>query len=185
MTLSAGSICKFNCCQNGRDLPEDNSIKINSSNGNKEYSCGCPPHFFVILSPTRYNKKKEKDWSKMSSSNNVEKLREGSLTCVAVPLDKWSDANRLEKTEAVICPINVGEDAINKSIRPKEEKEFVTLTNSTSAVLCHKICRINISSSITNTIALVNDELMEKIINNIDKFLEQGKRELAINFKKN
>ena len=183
MSFLAGAICKFNCCHNGRDLPDDNELIWDSSEMKYKYSCDCPHHFFLIISARRYNEKKEKDWSRIVKSEDLSYLDQNFQSCVAIPLDSLDDAKKLDRSLSEICLLNINDDAISKAIRPREQKEFETLSANPSAALCHKICRIRVKSSRTDTIAIITEECMDRVIEGVNKFLQQTKKELKINLK--
>ena len=174
MSFSAGTICKFNCCQEGRDLPEDN---LGYNNGRGYHLC--KPHFFLIVSNRAENSIEHDDWSKLISKSEKDRIRK-SKTCTAIPIDIKGDE---EKTNPSLCFLN-DEDYIEiESLRGRGE--LSKLKGNKNAILCNKICKVNISQSVSDSICYLHPEAFERVIVHIKNSLERSKRELSsqlINF---
>lgn len=177
MSFSAGAICKFNCCQEGRDLPEDNSYRW--INGRIEYDC-CKYHYFLIISTFDENNKIHKDWSRLSSKSETEKIRVVKL-CTAIPLDERDPNNTDDNLNPLVCFIR---DTEYVGANPREKKELEVLKGKTNALLCNKLCRINVGQAKTDTIGFLGEDVFDRIKESIHKMLEKGKNQVKVEIKK-
>lgn len=176
MSFSAGSICMFNCCQNGRDLPEDNSFVKIDNNGKKIYSCGCSPHYFLIISTQENNSKIHYDWSKMLSVDERDRKREIKL-CTAIPIDIKDFET--ENKNPLLCFLDENEYV---EATPRTAEELKKLQKNTNALICSKIARLNISSAKGNdTIGFISPDSLERILKSIETLIKKAKKEAEIN----
>ena len=180
MSYKAGSICKLNCCQNGRDLPQGNIIYGRDEQGKTKYKCGCPPHYFLIVSHSNFNRD-EMDYSKIVEINNDKPIK--AEICTAIPLDDSEDAKKLLNSNIVY--IKYSEDIIEPIVQRSDcLNEFNKLKSlSSGAVLCHRICRVSMNSKILETIGYIYPDRFEEIINQILLYLKKGLTELNLNDK--
>ena len=133
MSFSAGSICQFNCCQEGRDLPDDNKIK--HVNSKISYTCGCPYHYFLIISTYNENIKPHSDWSKILSVNNPNNKPQEIKLCTAILLDE-KNPNGEDNLNPLLYFLK-DEDYIEGNQR--ERDRFVMLRNNHNALVCDRM----------------------------------------------
>lgn len=179
MSFKAGAICKFNCCQNSIDLPEDNKRVWSSEERRWNYSCGCPFHYFLIISSSPYNNQIHKNYSS-------EPPKECKL-CVALPLDSEQDILKKEAYTSIKqlwINLNTQDDIVEANIRNKEDKkEFEWLRSlGKSSVICHNICKINVNSKKTDTLGYILPEKFGEIIEKLNLLFERSRKELDQNY---
>jgi hypothetical protein len=169
MSLEAGSICLFNCDQNGRDLPEDNESYYNSE-GKKCYKCGCPHHYFLILSSKENNEFITTDFSKMLTSEDSGKKKLIKL-CSAVPIDVINSNNQENEYAYQFEDMDLIENE-NNSESNKLIKSFLSREN---IVLCNQICKISVSQLKTQrTPFFIGSDAFNGVLQGINKYLKMG-----------
>jgi len=183
MSFLAGSIVKFNCCQNGRDLPPDNKQRF--INGKSSYPCGCPHHFFLIVSARRFNDHLSSDWSKMRSSNDQTYFNKSLKFCTAIPLDKVADVSKINSDKIHWMQIDTNDEIIETVVTQEDLRHLKYLRNNQkSAVLCSHICKINISQAETGVLGYLKHEIFLSVIKEVNNFMTKGYNELEFTIKK-
>ena len=170
MSFNAGAVILVKCDQNGRDLPQDNARSFDKD-GKIKYSCGCPNHYFLVLSPKSFNDVLHTDFSKMTSSSDMDKLKQIKL-CTAVPID---EALTLE-------PYIYSFDEMDyiESWNPESKNKIKEFKKRLNRVRCDIICKVNISQLVNQrTLFYVSEKAFEKIINCINHYLQLGKSDLS------
>lgn len=168
MSFSAGAICKFNCCQEGRDLPQDNLISPSL----------CDPHFFLIISTKSDNDIIHIDWSKLLLKSEKDKIKSGKM-CTAIPIDI---INVNERNNPVLYFLNEDDYIDFPSLRGRSELH--KLKSNHNAILCNKICKVNVNQNVSDTICYLNPDAFGRVITAINNALNRSKRELEIQITK-
>ncbi len=161
MSISAGAIVKFNCCQEGRDLPEDN--KRSWDNGEFKYTY-CPFHYFLIISIHDNNNYEHDAWKESGEKYKIK-------LCVAIPLDIHESKDDLNPFSFFL-----NGNLVETSQRMQEEyNSFISKKNK--KVMCDKICKLNINRVETDTICFVPPDTFNEINKKLSIFVERGKKQ--------
>mgnify|MGYP006287119259 CR=1 FL=1 len=168
--MEPGGVYLFNCDQNGRDLPKDN--KQIYSNGSRKYKCGCPKHYFLILSNRDHNDTRHTDWSKMVETEETDRKRKARLAC-AVPLDIID-----ENTSKFVYAFE-DMDFVENNWNPNSKKEKSKFEGKNNCALCHKVCRVSLNR-IENKRSLfyVTPQSFKEIIEEINSYFSASRSEL-------
>lgn len=174
MVLYSGSVCLFNCDQNGRDLPEDNNIYY--SEGKPSYPC-CKYHYFIIISRYDYNSKLHSSWSKLDTSKEKHKIESNIKLCIAIPIDQIDSKDPLVYGFEDL-------DFIQNTYNKNSSEEIRKMLEGNNFALCNRICQVNLSKLKNKfTLFYLSPDCFDRIKSKIDLFLEHSKKELESHLK--